>query len=115
MATYQNGYRWVPKRDKSTHASCTNSRWQYVDDNQWNQHKCDRQHKLIQKLLENYMSMVQKQENLHEQIQMLQSQVIHLSSCLSWAWNADLPTTTDEAKDWTELESETPPANHHRI
>lgn len=109
MATYQNGYRWVPKRDKQTHTS-------YINSHQWKQDKHDRQHELIQKLLGNYILMVQKQENLHEQIQMLQNQIMHLSSCLSWAWYVD-PTTTAEQhhNDWIELDSETSPANHHRI
>ena len=117
-AYHSSQYRWVPKQDKSnwwvatddnassSSSSYVNSHRKHIDTTlfQWKQNqgedKHDRQHKLIQTLTENYISMVQKQENLHEQIQMLQAQVMHLSNCLTWAaWNTShtMTTSTDES------------------
>jgi uncharacterized phage infection (PIP) family protein YhgE len=121
--SYHSQYRWVPKQDKSNGTAVAASSYvashrEHTDTYHAKQNKEDRQHELIQTLLENYISMVQKQEHLHEQIQMLQTQVLHLSNCLSWAWNTHPTTTssTDESvTDWVTLESETPPTHYHSI
>lgn len=118
--TYYSHHKWVPKQNKTNWWTEDYTKDQRKPNQGEKGDNCARQHELIQTLLENYISMVQKQESLHEHINVLQSQVIHLTNCLSWTWNGTATTASSNVDEtgWVTLENETtgvtPPTHHHQ-